>query len=39
VNLAGGYDRWRTMSLELIARLDPVARQNVLGANAARVYL
>jgi L-fuconolactonase len=39
VNLAGGYDHWRAMALELIARLDPAARQNVLGANAARIYL
>jgi L-fuconolactonase len=39
VELAGGYDRWRVLTLELLAGLDDAARADILGANAARVYL
>ena len=39
VNLAGGYDRWRAISLEALRGMRPSERDAVLGANAARVYL
>lgn len=39
VNLAGGYDRWREISLAALAGLDAPARDAVLGGNAQRVYL
>jgi L-fuconolactonase len=39
VELGGGYDHWRALTLELLAGLDSIARADVLGANAARVYL
>lgn len=39
VNLAGGYDRWRELSLAALAPLGESAHAAVLGANAARVYL
>jgi L-fuconolactonase len=38
VDLAGGYDRWREVSLDLLAPLSTGARDAVLGANAVRVY-
>ncbi|WP_414470770.1 amidohydrolase family protein [Microvirga sp. M2] len=38
-NLAGGYDRWRAASLDLIAGLSEAEKDAVLGANAARIYL
>lgn len=38
VNLAGGYDRWRAMSLDALRELRPDERDAVLGGNAARVY-
>jgi L-fuconolactonase len=39
VNLAGGYDRWREVTLEALRPLSPHARSAVLGENARRVYL
>lgn len=39
VELAGGYDRWRSLTSQLLARLPEDARDAVLGANAQRVYL
>ena len=39
VELAGGYDRWRAMSLSALRPLDEAARSAILGRNAARVYL
>jgi len=39
VNLAGGYDRWREVSLELLAPLSERERAAVLGGTAARIYL
>lgn len=39
VNLAGGYDRWREISLAALAALEAPARDAVLGGNAKRVYL
>ncbi|CAG0949817.1 L-fuconolactonase [Burkholderiales bacterium] len=39
VNLAGGYDRWRAISLEALRGLDARERDAVLGGNAERVYL
>ena len=39
VNLAGGYDRWRAISLESLRGLDERERYAVLGENAKRVYL
>jgi L-fuconolactonase len=38
VELAGGYDRWRASSLDLLAALDAEDREAVLGGTAARVY-
>ena len=39
VNLAGSYARWLDLLLGwLESRLDPSARDGVLGGNAARVY-
>jgi predicted TIM-barrel fold metal-dependent hydrolase len=37
--MAGGYDRWRAISLTLLDSLDARSREAVLGRNAARVYL
>jgi len=39
VNLAGGYDRWRAITLRALARVDEASRAAVLGDNAASVYL
>lgn len=39
VELAGGYDRWWWLTHELLSPLDAEARERILGANAARVYL
>jgi L-fuconolactonase len=39
VELAGGYDRWRAISLSALRSLDDAARSAVLGDTAARVYL
>jgi L-fuconolactonase len=39
VNLAGGYDRWREATLQLIAHLSEAERTAVLGGTAARIYL
>ena len=39
VNLAGGYDRWRALSLDILSGLDEKARAAVLGGNAADLYL
>ena len=39
VNRAGGYDRWREATMELLAGLSDAQRQAILGGNAARVYL
>ena len=38
VDLAGGYDRWRAVTLDALARLAPPERAAVLGDNAERVY-
>lgn len=39
VNLAGGYDRWRDTTRELIASLSDEEKAAILGGNAARIYL
>lgn len=39
VELAGGYDRWRSITQDVLASIDAAARANVLGINAARTYL
>lgn len=39
VNLAGGYDHWRALSLDILAMLDEKSRVAVLGGNAADLYL
>lgn len=39
VNLAGGYDRWREVALDLLSSLSETDQAAVLGGNAARVYL
>jgi predicted TIM-barrel fold metal-dependent hydrolase len=39
VERAGGYDRWRTISMAAIAGLDDAARARILGGNAERIYL
>lgn len=39
VELGGGYDRWRAITLASLAGLGPEARAEVLGGTAARVYL
>jgi L-fuconolactonase len=39
VNLAGGYDRWRAISIAALRALDAGERDAVLGANAKTVYL
>ncbi|PVE25146.1 amidohydrolase [Microvirga sp. KLBC 81] len=39
VNLAGGYDRWRDATQELIAGLSDAEKAAILGGNAARIYL
>jgi predicted TIM-barrel fold metal-dependent hydrolase len=38
VDLAGGYDRWRAVTLDLLASLSSAEREAVLGGNATRVY-
>jgi len=39
VNLAGGYDRWRDLSLAALDPLTAPQRDAVLGGNAERIYL
>lgn len=39
VDLAGGYDRWARIALDLLRPLASGEREAVLGGNAARVYL
>jgi L-fuconolactonase len=39
VNLAGGYDRWRQVTLEALRTLSREQRNAVLGGNARRLYL
>lgn len=39
VNLAGGYDRWREATTQLLAPLSQAEQAAVLGGSAARVYL
>ncbi|MGH6815034.1 MAG: amidohydrolase family protein [Hyphomicrobiaceae bacterium] len=39
VELAGGYDAWRTLSLEVLSPLNARGREAVLGGNAAAFYL
>jgi L-fuconolactonase len=39
VELAGGYDRWRALSLAALAGLSAVERAAVLGGTAERLYL
>jgi L-fuconolactonase len=39
VNLAGGYDVWRALTIELLQDLDAGDRAAILGGNAERVYL
>ena len=39
VDLAGGYDRWRAITIESLAGLSATERDAVLGGNAERVYL
>ncbi len=39
VNLAGGYDRWREATSDLLACLSETEKAAVLGGNAARIYL
>jgi L-fuconolactonase len=38
VGLAGGYDRWREATLELIADFDPATQASILGGAAAEFY-
>lgn len=38
VNHAGGFERWRQVSLELLQRLSPAERSAVLGDTAAAFY-
>ena len=38
-NLAGGYDRWRAATIELLSELDPAGREAVLGGTAERLYI
>jgi L-fuconolactonase len=39
VNLAGGYNRWRTATNDLLKGFSPAQTKAILGGNAARVYL
>jgi L-fuconolactonase len=39
VDLAGGYDRWRAITMDSLRALDARARDAVLGRNAAHIYL
>lgn len=39
VNLAGGYERWVTITNDALSRLAPTDRSAILGANASRTYL
>jgi L-fuconolactonase len=39
VDLAGGYDRWREISLAALADLSAAERAAVLGGTAERLYL
>ena len=39
VDLAGGYDRWRAITIEALRGLSAHERDAVLGGNAERVYL
>jgi L-fuconolactonase len=38
VNLAGGYQKWRSATISLLEDLDTSARAAILGATAARFY-
>ena len=38
VNLAGGYDRWRSVTMDALAPLPADERDAILGGNAKRVY-
>jgi len=38
VERAGGYERWRRATEELLGRLPETSRAAILGRNAARVY-
>lgn len=38
VDLAGGFDRWRGVTLDALGGLDDAQRASILGRNAARVY-
>jgi L-fuconolactonase len=39
VDLAGGYDRWRSLTSQLLSPLAPGARAAILGTTAQRTYL
>ena len=39
VDLAGGYDRWRAITIEALAGLSAAERDAGLGGDAERVYL
>lgn len=39
VDLAGGYDAWRDVAMSALEGLSPAERADVLGGNAARLYL
>ena len=39
VNLSGGYDQWREVTLDLLSSLSETDQAAVLGGNAARIYL
>lgn len=39
VNMAGGYDRWRALTLDVLAPLSEAYRAKILGGNAADLYL
>jgi L-fuconolactonase len=38
VELGGGYARWRSATMDLLARLEPADRDQILGATARRFY-
>jgi L-fuconolactonase len=38
VELGGGYARWRSATMDLLARLKPADRDEILGATARRFY-
>lgn len=39
VNLAGGYERWRALTRDVLSALGETERRQVLGGNAERLYL